>query len=169
MIFKIDNFFNAFSLDEENRILFHCGKVIEEFHMFEESEENYILKEKYKYITQEEKDNLILENSKGKTLYYDGIKIKAEFLPECPKDIVNGIFDFNLWTWKSNASLDEEIEYYKNLIIQKTREHELLKASDFTGTQEEINLKTEIENLKQIYMDKNHELALQIDNRLREV
>lgn len=76
---------------------------------------------------------------------------------------------FNGMEWIEEATLEEQINYYQNMIINKTREHELLKASGFTGTQEEINLQTEIENLKQIYMDKNHELALQIENRLREV
>ena len=77
------------------------------------------------------------------------------------KRIFNGI------EWIEKATLEEQINHYQNMIINKTREHELLKASGFTGTQEEINLQVEIENLKQIYMDKNHELALKIDNRLK--
>lgn len=97
----------------------------------------------YQYINGELIYNPIPEKPLGISLEYDGIN------------------------WIETATLEEQIEYYKNIIIQKTREHELLKASGFTGTQEEINLKIEIENLKQIYMDKNHELALQIENRLR--
>lgn len=77
------------------------------------------------------------------------------------KRIFNGI------EWIEKATLEEQINHYQNMIINKTREHELLKASGFTGTQEEINLQVEIENLKQIYMDKNHELALKIDNKLK--
>ncbi|MEG2347645.1 MAG: DUF2977 domain-containing protein [Cetobacterium sp.] len=87
-------------------------------------------------------------------------------IPEKPLGVA---LEYNGIGWIETATLEKQIEYYKNLIIQKTREHELLKVSGFIGTQEEINLKIKIENLKQIYMDKNHELALQIDNRLREV
>lgn len=87
--------------------------------------------------------------------------------PECDNSLhfVKRVFDGVEWI--EEATLEEQINYYKNMIINKTREHKLLKVSGFTGTQEEINLQVEIENLKQIYMDKNHELALQIENRLR--
>lgn len=77
------------------------------------------------------------------------------------KRIFNGI------EWIEEATLEEQINYCQNMIINKTREHELLKASGFSGTQDEITLQSEIENLKQIYIDKNHELALQIENRLK--
>lgn len=71
--------------------------------------------------------------------------------------------------WSETATLEEQIEYYKKLIIEKTREHELLKASGFTGAQEEVNLKTEIDNLKQMYLDRNHKLALEIDKKFYEM
>lgn len=99
----------------------------------------------YQYINGELIYNPIPEKSLGVALEYDGT------------------------SWIETATLEEQIEYYKNIIIEKTREHELLKVSGFTGTQEEVNLQIGIENLKQTYMDKNHELALQIENRLKEV
>lgn len=101
----------------------------------------------------------------GKYFY---IENKIKFIPY-DFNLIKSEFDYTSMQYIETATLEQQIEYYKNLIIQKTREHELLKASGFTGTQEEINLKTEIEDLKQIYIDKNHELALQIENRLREV
>ena len=85
-------------------------------------------------------------------------------IPEKPLGVA---LEYDGTSWIETATLEEQIEYYKNIIIEKTKEHELLKVSGFTGTQEEINLKTEIENLKQIYIDKNHELALQIENILK--
>lgn len=85
-------------------------------------------------------------------------------IPEKPLGVA---LEYDGTSWIETATLEEQIEYYKNLIIEKTREHELLKTSGFSGTQEEINLQVETENLKQIYMDKNHELALQIENRLK--
>ncbi|MGL5427211.1 MAG: hypothetical protein ACRDAS_04780 [Cetobacterium sp.] len=87
-------------------------------------------------------------------------------IPEKPLGVA---LEYDGTSWIETATLEQQIEYYKNIIIEKTREHKLLKVSGFTGTKEEINLQTEIENLKQIYMDKNHELALQIDNKLRGV
>ena len=98
--------------------------------------------------------------------YYDDVNNELIKI-ENPPSLLNTKYDGT--EWGIEASLEEQIEYYKNLIIQKAREHELLKVSGFIGTQEEINLRTEIEDLKQTYMDKNHELALQIENRLREV
>ena len=95
--------------------------------------------------------------------YIDNLLIYRP-LTQCKTELQS---EFNGEEWIVVATLEEQIECYKNIIIQKTREHELLKVSGFTGTQEEINLQVEIENLKQIYMDKNHELALQIENRLK--
>lgn len=102
-------------------------------------------------------------NERKKYYFKDGVIKETSY----DDKLINGVFNFKLEIWEETAPLEEQIECYKNIIIQKTREHELLKASGFTGTQEEINLKIEIENLKQIYMDKNHELALQIENRLK--
>lgn len=96
-------------------------------------------------------------------------KIIQREIEAFPLDKVKPIFNYKTFKYEESATLEEQIEYYKNLIIEKTRLLELLKASGFSGTKEEINLQTEIANLKQIYMDKNHELALQIENRLREV
>lgn len=110
-----------------------------------------------------EVENTDINFLNGKYFYIDK---DIKFIPY-NFNLIKSEFDYKAMEYIEKASLDEQIEHYKNLIIKKTREHELLKASGFTGTQEEINLKTEIEDLKQIYMDKNHELALQIENRLK--
>ena len=120
-------------------------------------------------ITEEQHQIMFTNNSSNHIEYY---YVDNELI-EC--DLRNKPLgcriEFNPLTklFEEKASLEEQIEHYKNIIIEKTKEHELLKVSGFTGTQEEINLRTEIEDLKQTYMDKNHELALQIENRLREV
>ena len=38
--------------------------------------------------------------------------------------------------WEETADLEDQIEISRNLIIENTKEHELLKASCFTGRQE---------------------------------
>lgn len=123
----------------------------------------------FKEISSDEWQILAKKSLNGYELLIKNEKLIAYMKPECKEKYVKKTFNYETELWEEGATLEEQIEYYKNLIIQKTREHELLKVSGFIGTQEEINLKTEIENLKQIYMDKNHELALQIENRLREV
>lgn len=124
---------------------------------------------------------MIIDRTKQESAYFELIKKKQAVLANGYYIENNRLFyvsyDVDIikditWNkeeryWSETATLEEQIEYYKKLIIEKTREHELLKASGFTGSQEEINLQVEIENLKQMYMDKNHELALQIENRLR--
>lgn len=61
--------------------------------------------------------------------------------------------------------LEEQIEYYKNLIIEKTKEIELIKLAGFGNE----NLELELNELKKQHLEKSHELALQIENRLKEV
>lgn len=119
-------------------------------------------------ITIEERDELIRQqNEEYKEIIYKDKKLIAYLKPPCLEKFVKKIFNYETESWEEGADLEEQIEYYKNLIIQRTREHELLKISGFTGTQEEINLQTEIEDLKQKYLDLNHKLALQIENRLK--
>lgn len=118
-------------------------------------------------ITKEEYQNMFTNNTINHIEYYyvEGVLIECDTSTR-PRGCK---VEFNPITklFEEKASLEEQIEYYKNLVIEKTKEHEILKISGFTGTQEELNLQTEIEDLKQTYMDKNHELALQIENRLK--
>lgn len=134
-----------------------------EVYFYLKNENNLDLKD----ISTEEHSKLINDvNKMGGYIKEVDNKLICKSFPPKP-DGVRIVFDFINEIWIDNATLDEQIEHYKNLIIQKTKEHELLKVSGFTGSQEEINLQTEINNLKRIYMDKNHELALQIENRLK--
>lgn len=59
--------------------------------------------------------------------------------------------------------LEEQIECYKNLIIEKTKEIELIKLAGFGNE----NLELELNELKKQHLEKSHELALQIESRLR--
>lgn len=67
--------------------------------------------------------------------------------------------------WVIEASLEEQLEYYKNLIIQKTGELGIENLAGFGNP----NLESELNELKIIHLEKSHELALQIENRLEEV
>lgn len=103
------------------------------------------------------------------TEFINDNKIDDIYNYEINKDLISPSFNYEILAWEETATLEKQIEHYKKLVIEKTKELELLKNSGFGGGQEEINLQIEIENLKQIYMDKSHELALQIENRLKEV
>ncbi|MHA4986973.1 DUF2977 domain-containing protein [Cetobacterium somerae] len=95
----------------------------------------------YQFINGELVYNPIPEKPLGVTLEYDGT------------------------SWIETASLEEQIEYYKNLIIEKTKEIELIKLAGFGNE----NLELELNELKKQHLEKSHELALQIENRLKEV
>lgn len=58
--------------------------------------------------------------------------------------------------------LEEQIEYYKNLIVEKTKEAELIKLAGFFN----INLERELNELKKIHLEKSHELALQTNKTI---
>lgn len=126
-------------------------------------DENYISIE----ITEEQRQTMFNNNANNHIEYY---YVENELIECDTRNKPLGCkIEFNpvTKTFEEKANLEEQIEYYKNLIIEKTRENELLKMSGFTGTQEEINLQTEIKNLRQIYLNKSHELALQIENKLK--
>ncbi|MGL5576285.1 MAG: hypothetical protein ACRDCW_12150 [Sarcina sp.] len=74
------------------------------------------------------------------------------------------IFDENK---KIRDELELKIKSLETKIIEKTIELENVKNSMFLGTQKEIELQKELNNLKQKYLDLNHELALQVENKLK--
>ena len=114
-------------------------------------------------ISEEEKNFLLEENRKGKELILLGNKITAivKLLP--PEELIKPIFCYESLSWKEEATLEEQIEYYKNLIIQTTNEIETEKLAGFKNP----NLELELNELKKIHLEKSHELALQIENRLK--
>lgn len=95
----------------------------------------------YQYINRELIYNPIPEKPLGISLEYDGIN------------------------WIETATLEEQIEYYKQRIIEKARELGIEKLAGFGN----LNLELELNELKKMHLEKSHKLALQIENRLREV
>lgn len=85
------------------------------------------------------------------------------FKPPLPKNSIKMIFNYQSEAWEETATLEEQIEHYKNLIIQKTKEIETEKLAGFRNS----NFELELNELKKIHLEKSHELALQIENRLR--
>ena len=116
-------------------------------------------------ISEEEKDLLLEENRKGKELIMLGNKITAIVKSLPPEELIKPIFCYESLSWKEEATLEEQIEYYKNLIIEKTKEIETEKLAGFGNP----NLELELNELKKIHLEKSHELGLQIENRLKEV
>lgn len=100
----------------------------------------------------------------GDFVYFDFIEnnlIKIESPPSILHTKYNGI------QWKIEISLEKQIEYYENKVIEKTKELESLRLVGFEGTIKFFNLEIEIVELRKKYLDANHELALQIENRLK--
>lgn len=68
---------------------------------------------------------------------------------------------------KIMEALESNIKKLEKEIVEKTTELEKIKNSMFAGTQKELDVQKELEDLTQQFLDLNHELALQIENRLR--
>lgn len=77
-------------------------------------------------------------------------------LPEKPNSLYT---KYNGTEWVIESSLEEQVEYYKNLIIQKTRELGIENLAGFGNP----NLESELNELKKIHLEKSHELALEMD------
>lgn len=116
-------------------------------------------------ITEEQHQIMFTNNSSNHIEYYyvDNELIECE-LRNKP---LGCRIEFNPLTkvFEEMASLEEQIEYYKNLIIEKTRELKIEKLAGFGNP----DLELELNELKKIHLEKSHELALQIENRLKEV
>lgn len=83
-------------------------------------------------------------------------------IPEKPLGVA---LEYNGINWIETANLEEQIEYYKNIIIDKARELGIEKLAGFGNP----NLELKLNELKKIHLEKSHELALQIENKLKEV
>ena len=90
-------------------------------------------------------------------------------IPLMPTGLIKGKFNFETEKWEEVATLEDRILNCKNLILKKTNELKLYQDSGFEGSLTVQNLKQEIEDLKQKYIDLNHELALIVNNKLKEV
>lgn len=98
----------------------------------------------------------------GDYVYYNYINNELIQIENPPSGIYT---KYNGVEWIIEASLEEQIEHYKNLIIQKTRKLGIENLAGFGNP----NLELELNELKKIHLEKSHELALQIENKLREV
>ena len=83
-------------------------------------------------------------------------------IPEKPVGVA---LEYDGTSWIETATLEEQIEYYKNITIDKTRELGVEKLAGFGN----LNLESELNELKKIHLEKSHELALQIENKLKEL
>lgn len=83
-------------------------------------------------------------------------------IPEKPLGIA---LEYDGTSWIETSTLEKQVEYYKNIIIEKTRELGIEKLAGFGN----LDLELELNELKKIHLEKSHELALQIENRLKEV
>ena len=114
---------------------------------------------KYKEITKNTYDSIL--TSSLEPYYNNEIKYK----PNTNRKFIKKIFNYKNDCYEEGATLEEQIEYYKKLIIQKTKEIEAEKLAGFGNP----NLELELNELKKIHLEKSHELGLQIENRLKEV
>lgn len=133
------------------------------YHFTDEEFDKLEEKEKYFLIEKEDFDSLI---NKGTEIYWSNKNRKLQVVPEnLEVNYIKKSFNYESEIWEEKATLEESIEFYKNLIIVKTRELGIENLAGFANP----NLELELNELKKIHLEKSHELALQIENRLREV
>lgn len=96
--------------------------------------------------------------------YLDDNIIYSPITNEAEK-FIKKIYNEDTDLYSEGLTLSEQIEYYKKLIVEKTKEIESEKLAGFGNP----NLELELNELKKIHLEKSHELALQIENRLKEV
>lgn len=108
---------------------------------------------------------IVIEDIEGNPCDYQYINSKLIYNP-IPKEKPLGVaLEYDGDVWHEMAPLEVQVENYKKLIIEKTKEFETEKLAGFGNS----NLELELNELKKIHLEKSHELALQIENRLREV
>lgn len=124
-------------------------------HIFED---DYILKKGEFEISQEEFDKLF---SVGGDIRLNPFTNKIELVPNPEENFIKGVFNPLKWEWEESLSLNEKVEYYKNKIIQKTRELAVIETAGFRDEK----LEKELEEVKAIHMELSHELANEINLR----
>ncbi|MHA4988002.1 hypothetical protein [Cetobacterium somerae] len=128
------------------------------------TEEILTLKDNFKEISLDKMEELLKGESEGKVIrILKNNKLGLYTLPPCNIKGCKIEFNYDTEQWEENASLDEQIEYYKHLIIEKTRELGIENLAGFGNS----NLELELNELKKIHLEKSHELALQIENKLK--
>lgn len=123
---------------------------------------------KFQYI----KDNKI-ENKTREMLIIEGIEkpFDNEYLkegvlksiPPIPQEYIHGIFNIETESWRENATLEEQENYYRNKIIILNR-----KIIDIESTKifSANNEKIELEKLKLKHQEVSHLLGLEIDKTI---
>ncbi|MGL5621326.1 hypothetical protein [Cetobacterium sp.] len=128
--------------------------------IYSEQEKKKFKNAEFIKTTYEDYANLIKQNQNKELVYC--VKSKSIVARDKPKGI-NVIWDGE--NFVETASLEQQIEYYKNLIIQKTIELGIENLAGFGN----LNLESELNELKKIHLEKSHKLALQIENKLKEL
>ena len=128
------------------------------------TEEILTLKDNFKEISLDKMEALLKGESEGKVIrILKNNKLGLYTLPPCDVKGCKIEFNYDTEQWEETASLSEQIEYYKNLIIQKTKEIEAEKLAGFGNP----DLELELNELKKMHLEKSHELGLQMENKLR--
>ncbi|WP_047380923.1 hypothetical protein [Cetobacterium sp. ZWU0022] len=177
---KFLNFINKIQEIDGHKVVFSTsdnGVIWHEFSNLSPDEGFYFMMLNNQIISKTENPSLIcpLENSSifsmnkdsfdiGNYVYYDSINNVLINIEPPPTSLH---VKYNGSKWEIVATLEEQIKYYENKVIEKTKELESLRLAGFEGTLKFFNLEIEIVELRKKYLDANHELALQIDNKLR--
>lgn len=125
------------------------------------------LKSEYIEISDDLWSTLLEGSSQGKKIRFAPEKNELGLyeIPPEPKYLVKPEYNYENHEWIEKATFNQQVEHYKNLIIQKTGEIEMEKLAGFGNP----SLELELNELKKIHLEKSHELGLQIENRLKEV
>lgn len=108
-------------------------------------------------ITDEKYNDLIEKHSKGYSLVVENGDVVAKSLDYT--GFIKGRYDSTIGEIVETATLEEQLDYYRKLIIAKTRELAVTEAAGFRDEK----LEKELEEAKAIHMELSHEMANEIN------
>lgn len=113
----------------------------------------------YFEITQEVFDNLI---SSGFEVFYSKSLNKLMSI-ECPSGFIEPKIDTVKNEYFESASLNNQISFWKNRIVQTSKRLNELKDAGLDGDSEYISTQIALEKYRENYMNASHEMALEMD------
>ncbi|SKA13938.1 hypothetical protein SAMN02745174_02652, partial [Cetobacterium ceti] len=91
---------------------------------------------------------LLAKESEGKEIrILKNGELGAYEYPPCTKEFVNKIFNWDIEQWEEGATVQEQLEYYKQKIIECTKEIYIEERAGFKPSDELLQKKEHYSNL----------------------
>lgn len=106
------------------------------------------LKENFYELEDQKWKDLLEEQTKGKKIMIlKNGELGAYEYPACTKEFANKIFNWDTEQWEEGATVQEQLEYYKQKIIECTKEIYIEERAGFKPSDELLQKKEHYSNL----------------------